>query len=320
MPLLEALSNKLPDLEQALGNSATLRKELDKVPAQLEELSSIYRDAEELVGKLPAIKQARDNGPDLEDLTKYLPTLKSLANDAPKFDEMSKDISKLQQWQTEMESSGSSRERVDAPLPMEEAEVRKIVMPLFHTMDKNLTVNFQKRLHGVAENLGGFLTEERKGREDMDKKLLEVDSKVKELDVRATMMDNKLDDKLGSTSVSILSMERAVDGIKKDMDKFEKQVTHLDANHNHTKTEYFSALHTLQFQILHLDNWASNFTTKQMYSEIVDHITATMPGSVSERVRVLSDRVDSLEDRVDEGSVKRRKMLNGSVMTVNDNH
>ncbi|KAH6871160.1 hypothetical protein B0T10DRAFT_500844, partial [Thelonectria olida] len=316
-PLLEELSNKLPDLEQALGNSATLKKELDKVPAQLEELSSIYRDAEELVSKLPAIQQARDRDPDLEDLTKYLPTLKTLASDAPKFDEMSKDISKLQQWQTEMELSGPGRERVDAPLSMGEAEVREIVMPLFLTMDKNLTANFQKRLHGVAENLGGFLTEERKGLEDMDKRLKEVDGKVQDLDTRVTRMDQKMDDKFGNLNASTVSTERTVDGIKKDADKLGQQVMQLEAGLASTKGEYFGALHTLQFQILHLDNWASNFTTKQMYSEIVEHIAAILPGSVTERVRVLSDRVDSLEDRVDDSGAKRRKMLNGSAMTVN---
>ena len=72
-------------------------------------------------------------------------------------------------------------------------------------------------------------------------------------------------------------------------------------------------------QIQCLNTWQTNFTTKDMYKSIVDHITATLPRGVEEQCRALSTRMSSLESRIsiNEGSpMKKRKVLASSELGV----
>lgn len=329
LPFLEELSDRLPT-----ENSAILGRESDKVQAQLEEFSSKLRDAEERLDKLSALRPTREEDADLTDLTNHLPTLKALAGDAPYFHEIRENVAKLQQWQAEMEagryldSRRSAGEGSNAPPSMGEAEVRKAVMPLLRTMDEKLVDNFQNRLHGVAEKLGGFLTEERKGRGEMEQRVKDVEDKVQGVDVRVSMLDKTMVEKLGTPN----AVEQTVELMKKDVARFGEQVAtqkqglgHLDSNLAQAKHDFFSAVHTLQFQIMHLDSWASNFTSKQMYSEIVEQIASTMPtgsatvsASTLDQLKTLSERVESLEERKDESAMKKRKLINGSASAVSD--
>ncbi|KAK7430561.1 hypothetical protein QQZ08_002853 [Neonectria magnoliae] len=215
---------------------------------------------------------------------------------------------------------------------MTEEKVRAIIAPALVKVEKDIWPKLHQRLDKVAEGLGGFLDKERIAREATKSQVQELADQVMAQADRITALTDQ-----------VKSLSQAVDGVKaehersKEAMETQNQIRGRDdefRNHNIASLrsqvdgmdqELKKGQEALQMQLLHLSTWMNNFNTRRLYSDIVNHITATIPNSVgiSNQMRELENRLSMLESREDgdnQSGMKKRKAPNGTAVTVNNGH
>ncbi|KAI5466905.1 hypothetical protein BGZ63DRAFT_11375 [Mariannaea sp. PMI_226] len=342
IPRLEGLSAKYTEMEDRLSNIPDLQL--------LQARISLIEEASTNLSNLQKVDGMRARIDILEERTSNLATVQELSGMRTEVDEVSKTISSLQQQiPTETASIEARDERLAATSSSGvEADLRKMVKSLLQQVKKEIKTDTitdtQQRLNAIAERTGKYMDVERGERISVSEDVKKVDSRVSNLDTKIKNADLRLeevaasvteikrknravDDKVVDLDVKVLSLERSRDGVRRDIANCTSDLEGIRQQNYSRKREMgkldndlqgiSQSLENNQLQLLHLNSWQSNFSTKQFYDEIVEHIASVLPNSVTDRLRMLSERVDSLESVAD-NALKRRKVSNGSMVMGSD--
>ncbi|KJZ80390.1 hypothetical protein HIM_00240 [Hirsutella minnesotensis 3608] len=152
---------------------------------------------------------------------------------------------------------------------------------------------------------------------------VEVDKRLRDL---VPLLCNKVNEFLRQEEGKIESMVRSAKDLAKDGSLLRADLDKLSAEVVSSREKFDSlarltpnavaevkpGVEELAMQIRTLQSWQDNFTTRPLYKEIVDHITATLPNGVLNQLQVLGSRIEGIEYRLEateEGeALKRRKM------------
>ncbi|KAG6187380.1 hypothetical protein E4U27_007972 [Claviceps purpurea] len=171
----------------------------------------------------------------------------------------------------------------------------------------------KRRLLEVAETFGGFADEERDHRKELANK---TDLAINQADLafeKAGLAFNKAES-LGRGLEEFRvyvhdavrrhnELETMLQQHNESLGSFSNRLQALAGEHDRNQEEV-----ALQLRVMNA--WQSNFTTKPLYKDIVEHITRTLPNGVIKQVAVLNSRLGELERQVKGGdeSVKRRRV------------
>ncbi|KAG5925251.1 hypothetical protein E4U61_000028 [Claviceps capensis] len=171
----------------------------------------------------------------------------------------------------------------------------------------------KRRLLDVAEEFGGFADKERDQRKELAKKTdLAIDQADLAFD-KAGLAFSKAESLgrgLEEFRVYVHDAVRRHDELQamlqqqnESLGSFNNRLQALAGEHDRNQEEV-----ALQLRVM--NTWQSNFTTKPLYKDIVEHITRTLPNGVIKQVAMLNSRFGDLERQLKGGdeSVKRRRV------------
>lgn len=170
-------------------------------------------------------------------------------------------------------------------------------------MSTSLVEDIKGKLATVVKELGSFIDNERREREKSSVQAHESCAQVESLrqgvDELRTYTHTSIHrlDKMDRHHVMQLQLHRDA------MASFDSRLQLLAMEHAGSAEEV-----ALQLRVL--NKWQSNFTTKPMYREIVDHITKTLPTGTIRQLSALSLRLDAVESQLgtsSDGTLKKRK-------------
>lgn len=147
-----------------------------------------------------------------------------------------------------------------------------------------------------------------------------------------------LTERTKSTESNLESIQSEMKGIKGNIDEIIKQAKAVSSQYDGklatmhqrltseetqlqlVKAETKSTTDALLMQLQCLNAWQTQFTTKDLYKDIVKHINDTMPSGLTKQLRSALARLDALEKTVHNGSdelpYKKRKTQNGTNTTL----
>ncbi|KAG6025785.1 hypothetical protein E4U41_001455 [Claviceps citrina] len=182
-------------------------------------------------------------------------------------------------------------------------DLDKQMTQLSKTLMGDIKKHMQEELVGVVTKIGHFIDQERREREQASVKADLSCDKVEALcrgvdELRKYTHDwvHKLD---GLCVHTLEQLRHHKDGM-----------VSFDARLQHVAMEHAGHAEEVAMQLRVLNTWQSNFTTRGLYREIVEHITRTLPTGLTSQMAVLSARVDAVEGhlRAGEAALKKRKL------------
>ncbi|KAG5922755.1 hypothetical protein E4U42_005357 [Claviceps africana] len=171
------------------------------------------------------------------------------------------------------------------------------------TLTDSIQKNMQEKLAKVAEQLGSFIDKERREREQASHKADDSCSKVESLQQSVDELRKYTHDSSSKQDMMCDYLINQLKQHKEGMASFDSRLQHVAMEHAQTADE-------VAMQLRVVNTWQSNFTTKPLYLDIVNHITKTLPNGLIRQVAVLAARVDALESqlRMSEAATKRPRL------------
>ncbi|GAB0134995.1 hypothetical protein EsDP_00003347 [Epichloe bromicola] len=161
----------------------------------------------------------------------------------------------------------------------------------------------QEKLATVAKELGSFIDNERREREKSSTKAQESCAQVESL-------RQGVDELRTYTHTSVHRLDKMDRHHLMQMQLHRDTMASFDSRLQLLAMEHAGSAEEVALQLRVLNKWQSNFTTKPMYREIVDHITKTLPTGTIRQLSALSTRIDAVESQMrtsSDGTLKKRK-------------
>ncbi|KAG8419152.1 hypothetical protein J3459_011501 [Metarhizium acridum] len=178
------------------------------------------------------------------------------------------------------------------------------VQPLSASLSQELKGMMQQKLTKVAHDLGSFIDKERIARESATAKagqsLAEVSALRRDVGVLkdsvSTSVD-KLDQKIGEQCKLVTS--------------WCERLSSLDSGLQRVSKEAETNVQKLELQLQTVSAWQRNFTTKDLYRDIIKHITNNLPPGPLQNISSLTTRLETIEALLNnssgDGAPKKRK-------------
>lgn len=161
----------------------------------------------------------------------------------------------------------------------------------------------QEKLATVAKELGSFIDNERREREKSSIKAQESCAQVESL-------RQGVDELRTYTHTSVHRLDKMDRHHLMQLQLHRDAMASFDSRLQLLAMEHAGSAEEVALQLRVLNKWQSNFTTKPMYREIVDHITKTLPTGTIRQLSALSSRIDAVESQLrtsSDGTLKKRK-------------
>lgn len=159
----------------------------------------------------------------------------------------------------------------------------------------------------VSTKLAEFLREERAKRELMAKE-------AEKTAAAATALRTDVDHHKRESTAALHELSLRLEGVNAGWETSKLKLQFLETTCSAARAETKSETDELAMQVRNVQSWQSNFTTKALYRDIVDHINATLPSGISRQVGTLTTRMEAIEGRLHAaqgGDAKKRKMEDG---------
>ena len=166
----------------------------------------------------------------------------------------------------------------------------------------------QMLLNKLASGFGELIDKERGKITVVEGKVVKTQEKVSAIQKTVAEMEPRVMSSTAALQTEVNNQNHNLNALQHNWNATHTGLRYLDEMFKRQSEE-------VAMQIQCLNAWQNNFTTKDMYKSIVEHITATLPRGVEEQYGALSTRMNSLESRIaiNEGSPrKKRKVLASS--------
>ncbi|KPM37225.1 hypothetical protein AK830_g9359 [Neonectria ditissima] len=291
--LKQEMSSKLTALED---KQATVSKKVDDLPT-ITDPSQALSDF-----KLRLSEQESR----IDSLAGEITILQPLASNGM-FDKMTQvadDVSKMQE-RLDLDKASAKPDFIT------EERVHAIMAPALVKVEKDMWPKLHQRLDKVAEGLGGFLDKERIAREATKSQVQGLADQVKTQTERITALADQVkslsqavDEVKTAHQISKEAMERQNQARGSDDELRNYNITALRSQVDGIDQELRKGQEALQMQLLHLTTIPTN-------------------AGLGNQMRDLENRLGVLESREDgdgQSGLKKRKVLNGTAVTVNNGH
>lgn len=183
----------------------------------------------------------------------------------------------------------SSREAAPGPLALIQAQI---------------TADVKTRLGRLTAGFGALIDKERRHIGDLEGAAQRTDGRV---DAIRALVEEVTAKQVNLATHVNGQLSRHMGDLNAQRQEAKWARDHLDA----LQKTVARGTDEIRFQIGCLSSWQNNFSTATLYRDIAQHLSATLPEEVGQRVKALSCRLDMLESRMsseDAGSPKRRKV------------
>ncbi|KAK9442025.1 hypothetical protein VB005_06669 [Metarhizium brunneum] len=176
--------------------------------------------------------------------------------------------------------------------------------PLSASLGDKLKGMMQEKLTKVAHDLGSFVDKERIARESAAAK---ADQSLAEV----SALRRGIDGLRNSISTSVDKLDQKIGEQRKLGTSWNERLSSLDSGLQRISKEAETNFQKLELQLQTVSAWQRNFTTKDLYQDIIKDITNNLPPGPLQKISSLTTRLETIEAHLNnsngDGVSKRRK-------------